>query len=310
VLLAKDQTPKLMKNLPTVSIIIPTYNYACYLEEAIQSVLSQTYQDFELIICDNQSTDNTEELVQKYLCDPRIHYYRNECNLGATRNWNRGIQYAKGKYLKFLCSDDKFHPLLLEQFVHIMEENPDVSLVTSNQEIFGLYNEPFDLPFSGWQEGKKIINESLKTFNWIGGPSSIMLRSCNLALGRFRPDFLYLPDWELWLKHLSAGNCYIIPDRLVYSRIHSNQLTSSINKNYSARFEEYAFYKQIYRDNVYEINRKEIRKMVKKKARACAVVAFKVIPGLLHKDRWPLLRKAVAIAVSENVLLEQLIQVF
>src|SRR5687767_8430509 len=115
---------------PKVSVLIPTYNYAHFLDETIQSVLNQTYSDYELIIVDNKSTDSTVELVGKYLGDPRVRFYQNEKNLGLTGNWNKCLEYATGEYIKFLCADDKFHPEMLAKFVAVMEENPTVSLVT------------------------------------------------------------------------------------------------------------------------------------------------------------------------------------
>ena len=107
---------------PKVSVLIPTYNYAHYLPEAIDSVLAQTFEDFEVIIVDNCSTDNTEEIVMEYLQkDKRIQYFKNEENIGPYRNYNQCLLYASGEYIKFLNADDKFAPTLLEKFVHILE---------------------------------------------------------------------------------------------------------------------------------------------------------------------------------------------
>jgi glycosyltransferase involved in cell wall biosynthesis len=105
-----------------VSVLIPTYNYAHFLDETIQSVLNQTYNDYEVIIVDNKSTDDTVEVVEKYLSDTRIHFYQNDSNLGLTGNWNKCLEFAKGDYIKFLCADDKFHPEMLQKFVTVMDE--------------------------------------------------------------------------------------------------------------------------------------------------------------------------------------------
>ena len=135
-----------MAHLPKVSVLIPTYNSAEYLNETIESVLSQTFTDFELLIVDNCSTDETESVVAKYLNDYRVKYVINEQNIGMCGNWNRSLSYAKGKYIKYLMSDDKFHPQLLEKFVAIMEEFPSVSLVSSYKKIFGNENWNFESP--------------------------------------------------------------------------------------------------------------------------------------------------------------------
>ena len=93
--------------MPKVSVLIPTYNYARYIGEAIESVLNQTFTDFELIIIDDQSKDNTDEVVAKYLHDPRVSYHKNPVNLGLVGNFNRALELANGEYIKFLLADDK-----------------------------------------------------------------------------------------------------------------------------------------------------------------------------------------------------------
>src|SRR5689334_17359944 len=110
-----------MENLPKISVLIPTYNYAHYLDETIQSVLNQSFKDFELIIVDNHSTDNTEEVVSKYLADERVSYHKNEKNLGLVGNWNMCLTYPKAEYIKFICADDMIHPEMLDKFYAVME---------------------------------------------------------------------------------------------------------------------------------------------------------------------------------------------
>ena len=117
---------------PLVSVCIPTYNRAEFLEETIESVLAQTFTDYEIVISDNCSTDNTEEVVQKYVANGHnIRYQRSDETVVACSNINRSLLLAEGKYIKLLFSDDKLAPACLEKFVDIMEKNPNVSLVTS-----------------------------------------------------------------------------------------------------------------------------------------------------------------------------------
>ena len=288
---------------PKVSVVIPTYNYARYLDEAIESVLSQTFTDFELIIVDNASTDNTDAVVEKYLSDSRVSYYKNETDIGLGKNFDKALSYARGEYIKFLNADDKFHPELLEKFVRVMEENPGVSLVTCNQEIFGSKTGDFILPFSNLQPGKKILFESLKTHNWIGGPTSVMIRQSNLKLGGYRTDLNFVVDWEMWARQLLAGDCYIVPDKLVFSREHSNQATVTLTKNYSRRFEEYQFYKEMYQrfKDDQEI-RDDLKRIRRRKAKDCVRVVYKVLPALYRKRYLPLVRKAISIGIAEGVL--------
>ena len=105
-----------------VSIIMPTYNCARFIRESIDSVLAQTYTNWELIIVDDSSTDNTAEMVANFN-DPRIHYLRNEQNEGAALTRNKALRAAKGRYIAFLDSDDLWHPDKLERQIAFMEQN-------------------------------------------------------------------------------------------------------------------------------------------------------------------------------------------
>ncbi|OZH53470.1 hypothetical protein AFK68_17425 [Hydrocoleum sp. CS-953] len=117
------------KSKPCVSIGLPVYNGEKFIEEAINSLLNQTFTDLEIIICDNNSTDATESICQEYaLKDKRIRYYRNGSNIGAARNFNRTFKLAKGKYFKWAAHDDICDPTFLERCVEILENKPEVVL--------------------------------------------------------------------------------------------------------------------------------------------------------------------------------------
>ena len=116
---------------PVVSVLIPTYNYSRYLPEAIESVLSQDLTDFELIIADDASTDDTPSRCEPYvLRDRRVFFVRHPTNLGMVRNWNWCLAQARGRYVKFLLADDKLNePFALRQMVSVMDTHPEVALV-------------------------------------------------------------------------------------------------------------------------------------------------------------------------------------
>jgi glycosyltransferase involved in cell wall biosynthesis len=292
-----------MRTNVMVSVLIPTYNSASFLDEAIQSVLDQTYTDFELIIVDNQSTDNTEELVSKYLHDSRVQYTKNETNIGVVGNFNRCLELANGKYIKYLMSDDKFHPQILEKFVAVMEEHPNVSLVTSDRGVFGEINYTWVLPFHHLQPGKKVIYDSLGSCNWIGEPTTVMFRRSNLHLGKFKSDYKYLIDWDMWLRHLSIGDCYVVPGALSFFRIHSNQVTRQVMSNIHNYIEEYKFYKALRKNNEYGIDFKEFNpeKLIKVRALFCAKVIIKAIMSRKLKKNWKLMQEAMQIIRQEKV---------
>ena len=112
-----------------VSLAMPVYNGENFIEEALRSILAQDYDDFELIINDNASTDRTEEICRDYVQkDARVKYHRNPKNLGAAPNYNRGYELATGEYLKWCAHDDKISPNYVSECVRILDADPEVSL--------------------------------------------------------------------------------------------------------------------------------------------------------------------------------------
>lgn len=117
------------KTEPRVSIGMPVYNGENFIRDALDSLLAQTYKDFELIISDNASTDLTEEICQKYaIKDQRIRYYRNKENIGPTRNYNQAFELSRGEYFKWAAHDDVCAPRFLERCVEALDQNPSVVL--------------------------------------------------------------------------------------------------------------------------------------------------------------------------------------
>jgi glycosyltransferase involved in cell wall biosynthesis len=289
---------------PKVSVLIPTYNYARYLDEAIQSVLDQTFQDFEIVIVDDHSTDNTDEVVAKYLGDPRIVYHKNPVNLGLVGNFNHALKFARAGYIKFLLADDKFHQTLLEKFCKVLDENPDVSLVTSGSGTFGDVNETRKLPFTGLQPGEKVIHEALNhgKGNWIGEPTVVMFRKNSLTIGQFNPQYICLVDLDMWLRLLTIGDCYIIPETLAYFRVHRKQASNKSSiRNW---FDEYYFYRDVKTKNVYnvELGQLDIDAVIKRKAKKCVKRVSSMIPHFYKKGNMPLILEGLKIGWAEKIL--------
>ncbi|RYY30108.1 MAG: glycosyltransferase family 2 protein [Chitinophagaceae bacterium] len=301
-----------MEKVPVVSVLIPTYNYAHCLDEAITSVLTQTFTSFELIIIDDCSKDNTDEVVKKYLQDPRVRYFKNERNLGLVGNWNKCVSMAGGKYIKLLCADDKFRNDLLMKMVDAMESHPTVSLVCSNKQIFGSTLSEVKLPLQYFHKGQEIINNTLTTYGWLGEPTCVMFRSANLHVGAFRTDVTWLPDWEMWLRQLSVGDAYLIPEPLAFVRIHEQQVTKTVMKRYINYFEEYDLSKNIRDKNGYDIDTSgiDMNQVVKFRAEKCALAMYKLLPFVFKKAERKIFAKAAKIAWKEGVLVSSLKQLF
>lgn len=222
-----------MHKSPLVSVLIPSYNYGSYISEAIQSVLDQTITDFELIIIDNCSTDNTEEIVKEFSeKDNRVSFVKNKQNIGMYRNYNQALLLAKGKYIKYLNADDKFAPTLLEKFTLIMEQHSNVSLITSPRQLFGDKSNVLEAKHCGLLKSKEAIFEALtSSTNWIGEPTTVMFRRENINLGLFDPSLLMFADFDMWLRQLQVGDLYIVDEVLSFFRIHGHQGTEYLNNN-------------------------------------------------------------------------------
>jgi len=204
---------------------MPCYNRQDYIGEAIESVLAQSFRDFELVITDNCSTDGTVEIIKKYaLKDSRIRFYVNDSNLGVISNFNKNILLSRGEYIKFFFSDDVLAPRCLEVFVDVMGKHPTVSLVTSFTKAFGenefVRDEKF-FPGIGLRNGKKSQKSLFFDGNWPGGPSSVMFRRRDLYIGLFNPMWKYwIGDFDMWIRLLGIGDVYIVPEILSFLRIH------------------------------------------------------------------------------------------
>ncbi len=294
-----------MRQLLRISVVLPTYNSAHLLDDAIQSVLSQTFNDFELIIVDNSSTDNTDEVVTKYLGDSRIIYHKNPQNIGLTGNWNKCLEMARGEYIKFICSDDKFHPQILEKFVPVLDQHPEVSLVGCFKEEFGGKSYLYNIPFHYKQPGKKVILETIKNYNYLGEPTCVMFRKEAIKIvGEFK-DYKWITDWEMWVRLLTIGDCFIVPERLCFTRNHPGQLTKGIWFDYIHFLEEYFLFKEL-RNGKYDIDirgsEEIVDEAIRLKAAGYAQVIPKALAHLTRKQSRNSFYKALQIAYSEKVI--------
>lgn len=259
---------------PKISVLIPAYNYARYLPEAIDSVLAQSYQDFELIIVDNCSTDNTIEVLEKYvLKDSRVKIHVNKTNIGMYRNYNQALLLANGDYIKFLNADDTFHPNLLEEFMKAFQSNPSVSLVTSHRKLFGNSNDVLKSNFKGLVKAEDALIEAIRGGNWIGEPTTVMFKKENLTLGFFDTSLLMFADYDMWLRQIQVGDVYVVDKVLSYFREHSDQgtvyLNNTIDKrvHFQLQFDEYRRFVILtnkYQYNLYNMHPDKIHATLRK----------------------------------------------
>jgi len=189
---------------PKVSAIIPTYNRAHFIAEAIQSVLDQTFTDFEVIVVDDGSTDNTKQIVNSFK-DSRIKYIYQE-NQGVCVARNAGINASNGEYIIFIDSDDMLIENAIANEAMILDSYPDVALcycrlyiIDESEHVIGLYKPKHRQP--GVYQGTKEIRNLLVHGNYIGTSLSMVRRSSIIDVGLFDPAFSSgSEDFELWVR--------------------------------------------------------------------------------------------------------------
>jgi glycosyltransferase involved in cell wall biosynthesis len=212
-----------------VSVCIPTYNYARYLPQAIDSILSQSFEDFELLIIDDCSTDDTTGVVTGYaIRDTRIRFIVNPQRKGMVNNWNECLSKARGKYIKFLFADDLLTSLdALSRMFSMIESDDRISLVSCSRKIVDgeLRVKKVLAPFGRdlIAEGSSLIRLCLaRQLNLAGEPTAVMFRKADAARG-FRPEFKQIVDQEMWFHILEKGSFAYICEPLVAFRSHSLQ---------------------------------------------------------------------------------------
>ncbi len=202
--------------IPTVSIIIPTYNRAHLVDRAIQSVLDQTYQDFELIVVDDASTDNTEEVVKSFK-DKRIRYICLQKNKGGAAARNTGIEASNGEYIAFQDSDDEWLPEKLEKQMKVFENaSPEVGVVYTGFLRIKDGRESY-IPYSWVTQKEGNIHKELLKGNFVTTQAAVVKKKCFEVAGMFEERLPCLQDWELWIRVSKYFHFKCIDEPLVTS---------------------------------------------------------------------------------------------
>lgn len=220
--------------MPLVSVCIPTYNHARFLERALLSASAQSSSDLEILVVDNASQDDTGRMVAEAAArDGRIRYVRHPENIGLVGNFDACIHLASGRYVKFLCSDDALEPDCVSTMVEVFEREPGVSLVACGRIISDQDLAPLRVltARSGAcrVEGPQMIAECFFLGNRIGEPTAVMFRRAD-ALRGFRRDYHQLLDLEMWFHLLKMGDFFSLPHPLCRIRRHSAQATRTNDK--------------------------------------------------------------------------------
>lgn len=208
-----------------ISIVLPVYNGEKYLRESIESVLSQTYSNWELLILDDCSSDESPAIAKEYeAADRRIHYFRNEQNLQLPRNLNRGFSLAQGEYLTWTSDDNRYRPQALERMAAVLDSDPDVQLVFASCRIIDA-------------AGKEVeyLSVSPRSPDWVVGTNSVgacflYTRLVYQQIGDYDPDLKLVEDFDYWQRICSRFKAVGMEEILYDYRWHDAALTSTMKK--------------------------------------------------------------------------------
>lgn len=243
---------------PLVTVTIPMYNNERFIRQTIESILDQTYTNFELLIYDDNSTDGSYEIAASFK-DPRLRVFKNERNLGPEGNWNRSINEVRGKYVKLVCGDDVLYPDCLEKQVAVFEKNPcsGISLVCSQRTIIDPEGKSLIKKINLVDKGRhKAVDVTRKLIrmgtNILGEPACGLYPSSLLPYTHgYSARVPYTIDLEFWMQLLRLGDLYMIDESLCAFRISDESWSSRIGDMRYHQFIE--FMEQTASEKMFEV---------------------------------------------------------
>lgn len=235
-----------MVTKPKISVVLTSYNHAKYIGKAIDSVLMQDFEDFELVIVDDCSIDNSEEIVQKF-SDSRIRFIKNEKNLGMVRTVNKGIETARGEYIAHFNSDDLFYSKSkLSKQVEFLDANPEYGAVFTRAQLVDDKDQPFKDPKHSYYL-KMDQQQNQSRYAWLGFffynsnclcyPSSMVRKSVYENVGTFDPSYTIMQDLDMWIRICKETEIFILEENLTAFRISKDSTSCQQNNRFVSVFE-------------------------------------------------------------------------
>lgn len=237
-----------LRDYPLVSICVPTYNSAKFLRKSLDSIVNQTYPNREIIVSDNASTDNTEEIIKEYVKKYNIKYYKNERNIGGEANFSKCIQLANGDYTAIYHSDDVYMPNIIQKQVQVFESNTSVGAVFTRAEFINIHDKiigesklPVELSDKRIYCFSEIFLSILSNLNFLICPSAMVRSKIYKELAPFNKDmFGTSADLDMWFRILERYSIAILDEKFINYRI--SNVHGSFKINY-LRTEEADFFK-------------------------------------------------------------------
>jgi glycosyltransferase involved in cell wall biosynthesis len=227
---------------PKVTVVMSVYNEAGYISTAIESILKQTFEDFEFLIIDDGSTDRTPDIIKHYVeQDDRIKYLVNQTNKGLPASLNRGIELASGKYIARMDADDISLPSRFKEQVEHLDSEPDTHVVGSYTYLIGLDGE--FIGEKSYPQGGRSVEQLKEQGPGVVHPSVMMRRTSLQRVNGYREPFTYAQDLDLWIRMADKfGSTFlqIIPEPLLKYRVtpdqYSRHLVTEIYESYVGEY--------------------------------------------------------------------------
>ena len=281
-----------MLDKPKISICIPTYNRAKYLVETLRTILNQTFTDFELIISDDGSTDDTSELI-KCIRDERLKYTRNETNLGLYENWNYCINLAKGDYIAIYHDHDLYESTLVKESVDILDSNKNIGFIFSGIRYIDDNGKALqtivEKHLGGFVSGHKLVRRMATKWNsLIAAPTVMVRKDAYEHAGLYNADLGYGADLDMWVRLLLKYDSYYIARPMVDLRVRTPNCPVSANyswKDIKGHAKMHLMnIERIYKDNGVRHTWEKIKWLLKRDKEYLKFLAWAV-----HKKKKPLI---------------------
>lgn len=211
------------------SVIIPVYNGADYIEAAISSALTQDCDDFDVVVCDNASSDQTVDIARS-ISDPRLSVLTFDQHVDMPSNFNRAWANTTSEFVRFLCHDDLLSRQCVESTVAALAIHTSASIATSFETTIGarqIRRGAHQVAAGGLHSGEWATRRLLSRGNWIGGPTAVTLRRSAVPSEPFDSRLTCSFDAATWFRLLRHGDIVVVPEPLFHSRIHPRQATNA-----------------------------------------------------------------------------------
>lgn len=233
---------------PLVSVIVPNYNYARYLTERFDSVFGQTFQDFEVIVLDDCSTDESREVIERYRNHPKVSavVYNDENSGSPFRQWFRGLEMARGEFVWIAEADDSAQPVFLENMVGALRANPSAALAISGTHVIDEHGMRTTQTFDRWDrgteqgagftklyDGKRYLKHNMYWACYVYNASCVVFRKDAFCQDDYSRSLTMrnAGDWLFWSRMLCHGDIVELREKLSFLRRHSQSVTFVGNKN-------------------------------------------------------------------------------